>query len=46
LAEELLMLDPDERPVMFIAVGYPEVTGMVPYSEKRLPEELCRFNLE
>ena len=46
VAEELLMLEPDERPVMFMAVGYPEAAGLVPYSEKRSPEELCRFNFE
>lgn len=46
LAEEILQLEPDERPVMFIAVGYPDPTGLVPYSEKRSPEQLCRFNFE
>ena len=45
-AERLLQLEPDERPVMFIAVGYPDPTGLVPYSEKRTPRELCRFNFE
>lgn len=46
IAANLLGLEPDERPVMFIAVGYPESNGLVPYSEKRPPEELCRFNFE
>lgn len=45
-AASLLKLESDERPVMFLAVGYPEATGLVPYSEKRPPEELCRFNFE
>ncbi len=42
----LLKLEPDERPVMFIAVGYPDPDGLVAYSEKRSPEELSRFNFE
>ena len=46
VAEKILQLEPDERPVMFIAVGYPDPTGLVPYSEKRAPEQLCRFNFE
>lgn len=45
-AEKLLKLEADERPVMFIAVGYPDPTGLVPYSEKRPSEQLCRFNFE
>ena len=45
-AENLLELEPDERPVMFIAVGYPDPNGLVAYSEKRSPEELSRFNFE
>lgn len=45
-AEKVLKLEADERPVMFIAVGYPDPTGLVPYSEKRTPEQLCRFNFE
>lgn len=45
-AEKALKLEPDERIVMFIAVGYADPEGSVPYSEKRTPEELCRFNFE
>ena len=43
-AERELKLEPDERIVMFIAVGYADPKGLIPYSEKRMPEELCRFN--
>lgn len=45
-ARELLRLDPDERPVMFIAVGYPDPEGLVPYSEKKPNVQLCRYNFE
>ena len=42
----LLKLEPDERPVMFIAVGYPDPEGLVAYSEKKPINQLCRFNFE
>lgn len=45
-AEKTLKLESDERIVMFIAVGYADPEGLIPYSEKRTPEELCRFNFE
>ena len=45
-ARELLKLDPDERPVMFIAVGYPDPEGMVPYSSKKPLPQLRRYNFE
>ena len=45
-AEKALQLEPDERIVMFIAVGYADPDGLIPYSEKRTPEEICRFNFE
>ena len=43
---KLLKLPPYERPVMCIAVGYPEPDGIVPFSSKRPPEDLLRFNFE
>ena len=45
-AEKALKLEPDERIVMFVAVGYADPKGLIPYSEKRTPKELCRFNFE
>jgi nitroreductase len=45
-ARALLRLDPDERPVMFIAVGYPDPEGLVAYSQKKPIRQLCRFNFE
>lgn len=45
-AAKLLKLEPDERPVMFIAVGFADPTGLIPYSEKTAPDRLCRFNFE
>ncbi len=44
LAANVLGLAVDERPVMFMAVGYPDETAMVPYSEKKPLDQLCRFN--
>lgn len=43
-AADVLGLTPDERPIMFVAVGYADVTAMVPYSEKKPVHQLCRFN--
>lgn len=45
-ARDLLRLTPDERPVMFIAVGYPDPDGLVAYSQKKPLHQLCRFNFE
>ena len=44
--QELLQLEPDERPIMFMAVGYPDPEGLVAYSEKKPLYQLCRFNFE
>lgn len=40
----LLALDPDERPVMCIALGYPDPDGLVAYSQKKPVEQLRRYN--
>ncbi len=39
-------LESDERIVMFIAVGYPDDTGLVPHSPKQPAAVFGRFNLE
>lgn len=44
-AEKVLNLEPDQRPVMFIAVGYPDPEGMVAYSQKKPNRQICRFNV-
>ena len=44
--ERVLQLEPDERPIMLIAVGYPDPEGLVAYSQKKSVEQLCRFNFE
>jgi len=41
-----LGLAPDERPVLLIAVGYPDPEGQVASSVKKDVSELLRFNLE
>lgn len=44
--QQLLGLEPEERPVMFIAIGYPDPEGLVAYSEKKPLHQLCRYNFE
>jgi nitroreductase len=43
---EFLGLEPDERPIMLIAVGYPDPEGLVACSQKKSLSQLCRFNFE
>ena len=45
-ADAVLCLDADERPVMFLAVGFPDAAQQVPYSEKRSLLNLIRYNFE
>ena len=40
----LLNLAEDERVVMLIAFGFPDTTGLVPYSGKRAVDSLASFN--
>jgi len=40
---EVLGLAPDERPVMCIAVGFPDAGGLVPFSQKRAADQLAIF---
>jgi nitroreductase len=41
---ELLRLEPDERPVMLIAVGYPDPDALVPASGKKSLDNLRRYD--
>jgi nitroreductase len=41
---QLLGLAPDERVIMLISFGYPDPTGLVPYSQKKSLDELRRYN--
>lgn len=43
---ELLKLAPDERPIMLIALGWPDPEGLVPRSVKKPLELLRSYNLE
>ncbi len=45
IAAELRLAD-DERVVMLMAVGYPDPTGMVAFSQKKPLEQIRRYNLE
>lgn len=40
----LLKLEGDERPVMCLAVGYPDPEGLVAYSQKKSVDELRKYN--
>jgi len=42
----LLDLSPDERPVMCLAIGYPDPDGMVAASTKKSLAQLRRYNFE
>jgi nitroreductase len=42
----LLDLQPDERPVMCMAVGYPDPEGLVGYSQRKPLDRLRKYNLE
>ncbi|MEA5557815.1 nitroreductase family protein [Nodularia spumigena] len=40
----LLNLQPDERVIMLISLGYPDSDGMVPFSQKKSLSEIRRYN--
>ena len=42
----VLKLDPDERPIMCLAIGYPDPEGMVAYSQKKSLDVIRRYNFE
>ncbi|MEO0529385.1 MAG: nitroreductase family protein [Planctomycetota bacterium] len=39
-----LGLEPNQRPIMCMAVGYPDRTGSVPYSQKKQLDEIRSYN--
>ena len=41
---KLLGLAPDERPVMLMAIGWPDPNGLIPHSAKRPLQELLSYN--
>lgn len=41
-----LKLDRSERPVMCMAVGFPDPSGMVPFSQKKPASQISRYNFE
>lgn len=42
--DEALGLEPHERPLMLISVGYAKGSGQIPYSHKKCLDELRRYN--
>ena len=42
---KLLQLEPDERVIMLLSVGYPDPEGLVAYSQKKGLDELRSYNL-
>lgn len=40
----LLQLEPDERPILLISVGYPDPEGAVAFSQKKALDHLRRYN--
>ncbi len=43
--QKLLNLEPDERVIMLISVGYPDPEGMVAYSQKKPLEKIRSYNV-
>jgi nitroreductase len=43
---ELLNLEQDERPILCMAIGYPNSEGLVAYSQKKSGDAILRFNRE
>ncbi|MBD2109836.1 nitroreductase family protein [Nodosilinea sp. FACHB-13] len=41
---DLLDLEPDERPIMLISLGYPDPSGMIAYSQKKNLEQIRKYN--
>ncbi len=42
--EKLIDLEDDERPLMLIGVGYADPNEKIPYSQKKSPGYLIRYN--
>ena len=45
VTDAVLGLEADQRPVMFMAVGYSDPDGMVAYSQKKPNRQICQFNV-
>ena len=43
--DTLLRLEPDERVIMLVALGYPDPEGLVAYSQKKPLDELRSYNI-
>ena len=43
-ARNILELEEDQRPIMFIAIGHADPEGLVAFSQKKPPAELAVFN--
>lgn len=43
---KILGLEPHQRPVMCIAIGYADTEGMVPFSQKKPASQIGRYNRE
>ena len=41
---KLIGLEPDERVIMCMSLGYPDTTGLVPYSQKKPLDEIRSYN--
>ena len=41
---DLLSLEPDERVIMLISVGYPDPDALVPYSSKKSLDQIRKYN--
>lgn len=44
--EKFLNLEPHQRPIMCIGIGYPDLDGMVAFSEKRELKNIRKYNFE
>lgn len=44
--EKTIKLDSDERPILLIGVGYADQQGKIPFSQKKSPEVLIKYNEE
>lgn len=42
--EKTIMLDMDERPMMLIGVGYADPDGKIPFSQKKAPNVIIKYN--
>ena len=42
--EETITLDLDERPILLIGVGYADLAGKIPFSQKKSPKILVHYN--